>query len=114
MTAAVRTNAAVIPNNGTTSQSIDLSAYGTLEGLVAFVLPAAFTGTAITFNVSFDDVTYQQLTNASGSAISLTVAQGKSYGFTQDIRSAVTPWRYIQFVSGSTEGAARTINFIVK
>jgi hypothetical protein len=112
--AATRTNVATIANNGTVSNSIDLDCYGSLEGLVGFVMPAAFTGSAITFNVSVDDVTYQALNDSSNAAVSITVTVSKSYAFKQDVRSCLSPWRYIQLVSGSSEGAARTITLLKK
>jgi hypothetical protein len=112
--AATRTNSAVIASGATVSGSIDLDSYGSLEGLVGFIMPAAFTGSAITFNVSTDDVTYSALNDSSNAAVSITVTAGKAYALKQDVRSTLSPWRYIQFVSGSSEGAARTITLLKK
>lgn len=112
--AATRTATATIAINSTTSNSIDLDAYGSLEGLVGFVMPAAFTGASISFNVSVDDTTYQALNDSSNAAVSITVTAGKSYSFKQDVRSLLSPWRFIQIVSASSEGAARSITLLKK
>jgi hypothetical protein len=112
--AATRTTVATIANGATTSNSIDTSSFDSLQGFVGFVMPAAFTGASISFNVSIDDVTYQQLFASGGSAISITVTAGKTFAFTQDHRSELIPWRYIQLVSASSEGAARTITLLFK
>lgn len=112
--AASRTNQATIPNGATTSNSIDTSSFDSLQGFVGFVAPAAFTGASITFNVSVDDVTYQQLFSSANSAVSISITAGKSYAFTQDVRSELIPWRYIQIVSASSEGAARTFTLLFK
>lgn len=112
--AATRTITATIANGATTSNSIDLDSYGSDQGLVGLVMPAAFTGASITFNVSLDDVTYQQLFTSANAALSITVTAGKTYSFAQDFRSEIAPYRYIQIVSASSEGAARTILLLKK
>lgn len=112
--AATRTSTATIANGATTSNSIDMDNYGSLEGLVGIVMPAAFTGASISFNVSIDDTTYQALTDSSNAAVSITVTAGKTYAFKQDVRSCISPWRFIQIVSASSEGAARSIGLLRK
>lgn len=75
------------------------------------VVPAAFTGTTLGFQVSHDGVTYQVHTAATGgTATSITVAQGKSYAVPTDV--AVWPW--FKVVSGSAEGADRDIWIVRK
>lgn len=92
---------ATIANGQTTSSAIDLRA----DTSAGFILPAAFTGTGMTFQVSADNVTY-----TAHSATSVTVAQGKAYGIPADV--AVFPW--IKLVSGSSEAGARTITIVRK
>lgn len=99
-----------IANGQTTSGAADLQS----GHLLGFALPAAFTGTTITLQVSADGTTYQALHNPSNAAITFTVTQAKSYGFTADILSEVSNWRYIKFVSGSAEGADREITLWVR
>lgn len=108
------TGPALIASGSTTSAAVDLGVSAPDGGLVGIVMPATFTGASITFQVSADDTTYQALNNASNSAISLTVTQAKSYGFTADIRSALVGWRWIKIVSASSEGGNRSIGLIVK
>lgn len=80
--------------------------------LVGIQLPAAFTGTAITFTGSVDGTTYQPVySTTSGTALSYTVAQGHYVAIDP------TPFyglAYIKLVSGSTEGGARAITVTLK
>jgi len=101
------TKTATIANGGTVSDAIDLEG----RGLTAMVMPAAFTGTTITFQGSVDGVTYQALYNASNSAVSMTVAASRTYLFTPGDFSGI---RYLKVVSGSAEGAARSILLVAR
>ena len=100
-----QTQTGTIANGGTVSTPV------TSAGFTSFgvQLPATFTGTALTFQVSADGATYQALQNSSG-AISQTVAQGKSYALTADLAA----WPYFKLVSGSTEGGARSLVVVMK
>lgn len=91
---------------GTKSASIDLRDCRNF----GFALPATFTGTAITFEVSHNNVTFQALNDDSG-AVSMTVAQGKSYTAPRPDSTSGGPgaWPYVKLVSGSTEGTERSI-----
>jgi hypothetical protein len=99
-----------IANGQSISNAADLQS----GHLLGFALPAAFTGATITFQVSVDGLTYQALHTPANAAISFTVTQAKSYGFTADIISEMSNWRYIKFVSVSAEGAARDIALWVR
>jgi hypothetical protein len=112
--AATVTHTAVIAAGATKSGACDLGNVGG-EGLAGFILPDDFTGTAITFEVNFedDDDTYKPLYNA-GSALSITVAQARAQGLTADQRNLLRGWRFIKLVSGSTEAAERSIKLLVK
>lgn len=112
--AATRTNQLTIASGSTTSISVDMSSYGEAVGLVGFIMPAAFTGASLSFKVSQDDVTYSALNDSSNTLVSITVTAGTAYAFKQDIRSCLDPWRFIQFVSASSEGSARTIVLMVE
>ena len=112
--AAVRTNVFVIPNGGTTSQSVDISAFGENVGFMGFIIPAAFSGTSVSFKVSIDDTTYVPLNDNSNTLLSITVSVSTAYGFKQDGRSTLDPWRFLQIVSNQSEGAARSIQFVVE
>ncbi len=96
-----------IANAGQTSGALDVRE-ATILGLIT---PAALTGTALTFNVSMDSGTFVPLYDSTGTLVSLTV--GTSRGFALD-PSTFLPWRYVQVVSGTAEGAARTITLIVR
>lgn len=81
--------------------------YGKETGVV---IPSAFTGTALTFEVSANNSVYQPLYGTDGNAVSLTVAQGRSY----PLPSAVLPWPYFKIKSGSAEAAQRTLVVVFK
>lgn len=92
-----------IANSGTTSGEADL--IGT--SLCGIIMPAAFTGTSLTFQVSnASGGTYQTLYDSTNATISVAVTQGRSYSLNPTNFAA---WRYIKVVSGSSEGAARDI-----
>lgn len=93
--------------------SVTIAASGTTSGVVSnrgatatgVILPATFTGTALTFSVSDSSTgTFSGLNNDSG-AVSITVAQGKAYA----LPAALKTFPYFKIISGSTEGSARTI-----
>lgn len=73
-------------------------------------LPAAFTGTAISFQTSADGTTYQGLYDAAGSLISVTVTQARNYA----IPSSIEAWPYFKVVSNAAEGGARTIQIAMR
>lgn len=91
-----------------------LSSALNLKGLVlvGILLPAAFTGTALTFEASVDGTNFFLVkSTTSGSSLSYTVAQG-TY-------AAINPVdfegiEYLKIQSGSAEGAARTLICSVK
>ena len=87
---------ATIASSGTISDAIDLRAYST----GGYILPASFTGTGMTFQVSADGTTY-----TAHSVASVTVAQGKAYAFPAEVMAF--PW--VKLVSGSSEAASRSI-----
>lgn len=92
---------ATIPIGTTTSNSINTSSYAT-GGLQ---IPAAMTGTAITFLVSEDNVTFTPSYTAANAATSITVGTSRAY----PIPAEVMAHAFFQIVSGSTETAARAI-----
>ena len=75
--------------------------------LCGVIIPAAFTGTAITFQMC-DTIggTFVPVTGVSGSALSYTVAAGKYYAIDPKDFFGI---RYLEIKSGSAEGAARTL-----
>lgn len=100
--------AASIANAATVSAAIPTQGLT----LVGVQLPAAFTGTALTFQGSVDGVTYQAVySTTSGTALSYTIAQARYI--------AIDPapfygLAYIKLVSGSTEAGARAFFVTLK
>ena len=80
--------------------------------LVGIQLPAAFTGTAISFLASVDGITFQPIYDTvSGTALSYTVAQGHYVAINpQDFYGVVQ----FKIVSGSSEAAARSFTCALK
>lgn len=75
-----------------------------------FQLPATFTGTAITYQVSVDGAVFKSLRDNAGAAISTVVAQDQMFAFPE----AVFGFAAVKLVSGSAEGADRAINCYFK
>lgn len=98
------TTTVTIANGQTTSSTAQLAAV-----LCAIVMPAAFTGTTLSFQVSFDGVTFQPLYKTDGTLYSLTVAAGRTYAVPP---ADFTAFPAVQIVSGANEGAARTITLL--
>ena len=79
----------------------------------AVVMPAAFTGTSITFEVSHhptDAATFVPLYDDSGALVTVPVAAGR--GIT--LPNALFPWGNFRIVSDSTQGATRTLIIMSK
>lgn len=96
-----------IANGATLSDAVDLSGYV----LVGLIIPAAFTGTTITFSMSDDNATFYGINNAGGTALSATVAVSKCILFTPGDFVGI---RHLKLTSGSAEAAARTIKLITR
>lgn len=96
-----------IESSGTKSTSVDLRGMT----LCGFYLPASFTGTAITFEASADNSTYLPVQDGDGAAISKTVAQGQYIKLDPADFAGI---QFIKLVSGSTEGAERTITLAIR
>lgn len=94
----------VIANAGQESAAIDCGGFA----LCGILLPASFTGTALTFEVSNTiDGTFVALKSTlSGTALSYTVAQGTYAAIDPKDFQGV---RFLKIKSGSTEGADRTL-----
>lgn len=96
-----------IANAGTTSDAVD----AVDTALYGIILPSAFTGTSLTFTVCDTETgTYQGLYDQYGNAVSMTVAQGRSY----TLPTELAPWPFFKIVSGSSEAAQRSITVVRK
>lgn len=113
--ASVAVKVLTIANGQTTSDAFEAASCAAF----GLQLPGTFTGTAITFQVSADKgTTYQTLyeydsTTDDGSATRATtraVVQGRSY----DLPAELASWTHFKIVSGSAEGAARTLVVVGK
>ena len=95
-----------IASSGTVSDAFEAKEFAAF----GLVIPTAFTGVAITFQVSHDGVTYQALYDTTNTLVSLTVAVSRSY----QLPAALEAWPFFKLVSGSSEAAARTLYVVGK
>ena len=102
----ITTLTASISASGTTTPAMDLG--GTT--LLGIQLPAAFTGTSISFQAATAlGGTYQVVIDGSGSVVSKTVAQGKHLMLDP---SEFAGLQFIKIVSSATEAAQRDLVLI--
>ena len=80
--------------------------------LVGIRMPAAFTGTTLTFQESNSSTgTFRDVYNASGNQLSIPVSTNRTILFTP---SDFAGLRYVKIKSGSSEAADRSINVILR
>lgn len=97
----------IVATSATISTALDLRG----KVLVGLIMPAALTSTAITFTGSQDGITFFSMTNTSGTALSVTIAASKHVCIVPADFASV---RYLKFVTGSSEGADRTITAVMR
>lgn len=95
-----------IANGQTTSSAMYLGD----QVPIVLRMPAAFTGTSVTFEGSPDGVTFQEI-DVGGTAYTETVAQGKD---TVLDPTGFSGYRYVKVISGSAEGGARTVTLLTR
>jgi hypothetical protein len=103
----VQSVSAVIEASSTTSTVVDLSDLA----MVGIIMPSIFTGTALTFNGSLDNVNFYPLYNTAGTELSITVSPDIWIEFTPGDFCAV---RYLSFVSNQTEGQNRELQIVTR
>ena len=96
------TKTVTITSGQTVSDAIDTQGLD----MVQIEMPAAFTGITMTFQSSLDNSTFNACYNTSGTALSCTVAASRNILISPQDFAGV---RYIKLVSGSAEGATRSI-----
>lgn len=80
--------------------------------LCAVLLPATFTGTALTFEASVDGTNFFAVkSTTSGTSLSYTVAQGTYCAIDPKDLQGIN---FLKIKSGSTEGALRTLAVSLK
>lgn len=106
MSAIARAATCTIASGQTVSNAIDL---GEMV-VVGIQTPSALTGTAFTFQASYDNVTFCAVTTTSA-AYSITVAASKYVVVPPADLAGV---RYLKVVSGSSEGADRDVVLLLR
>ena len=94
----------VIDSGQTISSAVDLRGLD----MLSFILPAAFTGTTMDFQMCpyAIDGTFYACYNIADQALQATVTQGRAYFIEPSDLAGI---RFIKLVSGSAEAAGRTI-----
>ena len=100
---------------------IDVSANNTTssaaqcDGLLlsGILFPAAMTGTAVTFDFSFNGTTWYDVVETDGTEVSYTVSAGNVVRVDPSGWAFASPG-FLRISSGSSEAADRTINLIFK
>jgi len=79
--------------------------------LKTLILPAVFTGTEISFEISIDGITFYPYYNIDNNLVKFSCTQGRAYGFAAiDFYSI----QYLKLVSNATEGAERNLTLITR
>ncbi len=95
----------------TTNEVLDLQGYNHL----GLILPAAFTGIALSFTVCDTATgTFVPLTDSAGATLSYVVAPSKAVAFGDRTNTDLLAFRFMKVVSGSAEGATRTIIAVLR
>jgi len=87
-----------VANAGQISAAADVAGYS----IVGIVVPSTFDGTQISFQVSHDAITYQQLFDASNTAVVMTVAASRTYAPWAELQG----WRAIKIVTTTAQTGA--------
>lgn len=99
-----------IANGATDSDVLDTEAYT----FFALLFPAAFTGVTCTFKASHDNSTFKAIEDDGSTAVSITVTTDTWVGLQSAVMTKLAAFRYLKLVSASAEGAARTIQVVLK
>lgn len=96
-----------IASGQTVSNAIDLGEMA----VVGLITPSAITSTAVTFQASADNVTYNQVTKVDATVYSVTVSASKHIVIPPADLAGI---RWLKVVAGSAEGGDRTIYLTVR
>ncbi len=99
---ATASSTTTVANGATVSGVIDTSA----KVLAGVQTPAALTSTTMTFQASYDGVTYVALYDEYNNLFQLTVAVSRAYALPVNL---FAPWAFVKVVAGSAEGGDRII-----
>jgi hypothetical protein len=95
-----------ILSGATESNALHLGAFAQC----GIILPAAFTGTSISFLVSANGTDFSPFYDNANALVSITVTQGRAYALPINI----FPFTWIKIKSNATEGGNRVIELPAK
>lgn len=104
----VTTSTCTIANGATVSDETPVH-----SSIIGIQMPAAFTGTSLSFQGSADGTTYQPIYDDTGALVTVTVVAGHAVGL--DAKALpLASWANIKIVSNAAEGAARVLQLCFK
>lgn len=101
------TNTVTISSGQTASGALDLRG----RAFVGFIMPAAFTGSSVTFQGSADGTNFYALYNSDNTQFSITVSTSRYYCLNP---ADFLGMQQLKIVSGSAEGADRDITIVTR
>ncbi len=81
------------------------------QSIVGFILPAGLAGTAITFQVSQDGITFVPLHGENGTAFTLTAAASRAIHVDPAI---FLPWSHVRLVANAAQTGSMTIILMIR
>jgi hypothetical protein len=103
----VKTEVVTILNGQTSSPAVQLKG----ATLKTIILPAAFDGTILTFQVSDDNVTFHDYYNILNAQVSIDVSPNRAYGLAAIDFFSID---YLKIVSNAAETADRAIKLVTR
>ena len=92
---------ATIANGTSLSAAIDMGVMSRPRGLI---MPAGWDAAAITFQVSNDGITFQNLYDDAAEVSVAAAGASRTIGFKYDLRNILMRWQYLKIRSGPAAG----------
>ena len=105
-----RSRECLIELGDTSSASVDIGS----SHWIGLRAPASLVATSLTVAVSDDDSTFATAKYHGGTDVTLTIAASQRIGFTQVIKEALEPWRYVKLNFTPAEAADRTFYILTE
>jgi hypothetical protein len=90
-----------IANGTSLSGALDTGNVTSTSTIAGFVMPASWTAANLTFQVSSDDSTYQNLHDDAGAEITVTAAAARNISLREDLLRVLASWRWVKVRSGT-------------
>lgn len=116
---ATKSSKVVIASGTSLSGGYDLGSREINSVVAGFQMPSAWTAANLTFQVSTDDATYQNLYDDAGNEVTVTAADSRFITLDTAQRSNYDGIRFIKIRSGTSgspvnQGSDRTIQVVIQ